>query len=143
MNDFIASSFFKEFFIPMLSVFLTGAVKVVSRRDGQFGITREDYAIGIDLVVTSLVLLTTYASRIANDVRRSNPAVDLFKCRERLEMLPWLLIFYILGLWALSTIVRIKGWESSPSNRIHRTWGVWIPTIIGIILLLATVRYIE
>lgn len=142
MNDVLANAYFKDFIIPLLSVFLTIAVKVVSRKDLFMKTTKEDWAIGFDLAVTALILLVSYCSKCAIDIHQtSNPNAELYK--KKLEFLPWILFFYILGLWALSTLVRRYGWEQSQNKELKIFWGVVIPDIVGLLGLLFIVNYID
>lgn len=69
MNEVLANSYFKEFIIPLLAVFVTIGVKVVSRKDTFIQINRDDFAIGFDLIVSSLILLVTYSSKVAFELK--------------------------------------------------------------------------
>lgn len=142
MNEILANPIFKDFFIPLVSVFLTIAVKVVSRKDSFMETTRDDFAIGFDLAVTSLILLVLYASRIAVEVNENiSPKISVYKLK--LEYVPWLLCCFIFGLWALSTIVRRFGWEQNQTKVLKMWWGVMFPNILGLTALLFIVNYID
>lgn len=144
MNEFLLNPYFSDFGVPLVSVLLTMGIKIVSRKDNFMTPQREDFAVGFDLLVTSLILITVFASRAAylihNDKVSNNS--DL---KTKLELLPWIILSFVLGLWSLSIMVRIKGWETSntPSPILHKFWGVFLPTSIGIIALLLTVKYFK
>jgi hypothetical protein len=142
MNEILANSCFKDFAIPLISVFLTIAIKVVSRKDTFMEATKDDFAIGFDLAVTALILLVSYASKIAVDVH-ANTSTNIEAYKKKLEFVPWLLFFFTLGLWALSTLVRRFGWEQGANKTLKTSWGVVIPDIIGMSALLFIVNYIE
>jgi len=141
MNELLLNPYFKEFVIPLLAVFLTIGVKVVSRKDAYMGLEREDFAIGFDLIVSSLILLVTYSSKIAADLH-SGQATNPEMCNEKLEYLPWILFFSVFGLWGLSTMVRAFGWENN-QNKLRLWPGIVIPTALGLFALLLTVNFIE
>ncbi len=142
MNEILANSYFKDFIIPLLAVFITIGVKVVSRRDTFMQMSRDDFAIGFDLVVSSLILLATYSSKIAIELHE-NKAVNPELCKSKLEYLPWILFFAVLGLWGLSTFVRKYGWINNSSQTLRMWPGVIIPLILGLVALLLTVNFIE
>jgi len=142
MNDLFANPYFKEFIIPLLAVFLTVGVKVVSRKDSFVSLEKDDFAIGFDLIVSSLILLVTYSSKIAIDLHKGT-ADNVELCQRKLEYLPWILFFSVFGLWALSTIIRIYGWENNQSKVLKLWQGIILPTFVGLIALLLTVNFIE
>lgn len=142
MNEILTNTYFKELCIPLISVFLTVAIKVVSRRDSFIQPTRDDFAIGFDLFVTSLILIVTYSSKIAIDIH-NNQATNKEVCQKKLEVLPWILLFGIMFVWALSVIVRLYGWQTNQS-RILKIWpGIIIPALLGFLALVLTVKFIE
>ncbi|HXS35134.1 MAG TPA: hypothetical protein VN721_00425 [Flavipsychrobacter sp.] len=141
MNETLAHPYFREFIVPLITIFFTIAVKVVSRKDSFIGITRDDFAIGFDLIVTSIILLVTYYSGLATQIH-NNIANNPELCRQKLEMFPWVLLFSICGLWSLSTIVRIYGWQNGQSKKLRIWPGVILPTFTGIIYLLIVINYI-
>ncbi|PAC33346.1 hypothetical protein [Flectobacillus sp. BAB-3569] len=142
MNELLANSYFKDFAIPLISVFLTIAVKVVSRKDTFMEATKDDFAIGFDLTVTALILLVSYASKIAVDIHLNiSPQIEVHK--KKLEFVPWLLFFFTLGLWALSTLVRKYGWVQNQNRELTMVCGVIVPDIIGLAALLFIVNYID
>ncbi|WP_456314157.1 hypothetical protein [Pseudomonas shirazensis] len=142
MNEILAHPLFKDFAIPLLSVFLTIAIKVVSRKDSFMEATKEDFAIGFDLAVTSLILLVSFASRIAIEINLENNS-NATEYKLKLGLVPWLLFFFTLGLWALSTIVRRFGWEQNQNKVLKMWWGVIFPNILGLGALLFIVNYID
>ncbi len=145
MNELLVNPYFSDFAIPLVSVFLTMGIKIVSRKDSHMKPQREDFAIGFDLLVTSLILIAVFASRAAYLVTKQlGPNLESIK--QKLELFPWIILLFVLGLWSLSTLVRIKGWENSSDSStpiLNKTWGVGLPTIIGIIALLVTVKYFK
>lgn len=126
----------------MLSIFLTVAVKVVSRRDNFLAIEREDFAIGFDLIVTSLILIVAYGTRTACLLGNKLTEEEMSSLKNKFEYLPWVILLYVIALWALSTVVRVKGWENN-QRTMHKFWGVAFPTILGVIALLTTVKYFK
>lgn len=142
MYEVLGSGYFKDFIVPLVSVFLTIAIKVVSRRDLFISPTRDDFAIGFDLLTTSLILLVMYSSKLAIDLQ-SKGSLNAEFCQKKLQILPWIITLAILFVWGLSSVVRIWGWQNN-QNRILKLWpGVIIPLMIGVAALLLTVNFIE
>lgn len=144
MNQILLNPYFSDFAVPLISVLLTMGIKIVSRKDNFMTPQREDFAVGFDLLVTSLILITVFASRAAYIVSK-NEASNIEELKNKLDLLPWIILLFVFGLWSLSTIVRIKGWElhNTPNPVLHKFWGVGLPTCIGIISLLLTVKYFK
>lgn len=145
MNEILLNPYFSDFGIPLLSVLLTMAIKIVSRKDNYMSPQREDFAVGFDLLVTSLILITVFASRAAYLIANEQTS-NKIELTNKLNLLPWVILLFVIGLWSLSTIVRIKGWEINPNNPnpiLHKFWGVILPTSIGVIVLLFTVKYFK
>lgn len=121
------------------------AIKIVSRKDNYMSPQREDFAVGFDLLVTSLILIIVFASRAAYLIDNEQTSNKL-ELTSKLNLLPWVILLFVIGLWSLSTIVRIKGWvmnQNNPNPILHKFWGVFLPTSIGIIALLLTVKYFK
>ena len=144
MNDILLNPYFSDFAVPLISVLLTMGIKIVSRKDNFMTPQREDFAVGFDLLVTSLILITVFASRAAFIVSR-NEGSNINDLKSKLDLLPWIIVSFVIGLWSLSTIVRIKGWDLTNNTTpvLHKFWGVALPTFIGIVSLLLTVKYFK
>lgn len=132
MIKLLTSSSFKFFIIPLVTILLTIFVKFVSRNDRFSNIKKEDFAFGIDISVTALILYAmdnvTFASKI---VKPNMAEIDLFK--NKMLLIPWIILIFIFALWIMSTMIRKFGWEND--NELHLTWGVVVPDAIGVSLL--------
>ncbi|OUL60324.1 hypothetical protein, partial [Flavobacterium sp. AJR] len=144
VNEILVNPYFSDFVVPLISVLLTMGIKIVSRKDNYMTPQREDFAVGFDLLVTSLILITVFASRAAYIVSK-NDGSNIAELKNKLDLLPWIIVSFVFGLWSLSTIVRIKGWDLTSSSNpvLHKFWGVGLPTLIGIVALLLTVKYFK
>ena len=144
LNQILLNPYFSDFVVPLVSIILTMGIKIVSRKDNFLNPQREDFAVGFDLLVTSLILITVFASRAAYIISK-NEVTNIDEVKNKLDLLPWIILLFVFGLWSLSTIVRIKGWELDNSSKpiLHKFWGVGLPTFIGIISLLLTVKYFK
>lgn len=145
MKEILLNPYFSDFVVPLFSVFLTSGIKIVSRKDNYMSFQREDFAIGFDLLVTSLILIVVFASQTSYLIYQ-NQVSNIEELKTKLELFPWIILLFIIGLWSLSTVVRLKGWEQTNNSInpvLHKFWGVGLPTVIGIIALLITVKYFK
>ncbi|MFJ8452757.1 hypothetical protein [Bacillus paramycoides] len=124
-GEFLASPFFFNFCLPLLTTSFIVFVKRVSKNDTNLKKYRvEDWALGIDVSVSSILI---YAVESAKQYRISykNPNIQY-------EMNNWTIVFLVVGLWIISHIIRTHGWKDNGElNRL----GIIIPNIYGLIVL--------
>jgi hypothetical protein len=129
----LASPGFLNFAVPLLAVFLTIFLKIVSRNDRFQAFKLEDFAIGPDLSVTGLLLfITDSAAKARSILKVPNPEHS-----ENLEQTPWILLFFVILIWGVSTLVRKKGWDAN--GELVLLWGVVIPGLFGLTSLVFVV----
>lgn len=152
MESLLASPFFLYAVFPLGSALLGIAVKHVTRNDQYAKFTKEDLAVGLDLMLTAClmyVLITTdraVALRDANaalaKVVPGNPTAasaiaDLqttsVRLSSQLTMSGWLIALFFLALWSLSTVVRKWGWKSS--TEMKPLVGIALPLAFGVMCL--------
>ena len=83
-------------------------VKIVTRNDTHKFFSRNDFAVGFDLMISAIIILT---GRLNTNS-------------------PWLLLVIVFLLWGVSTLVRKKGWTHE--NHLKIIIGVLIPNFIGL-----------
>lgn len=142
MNYLINSPSFQIIGVTIISAIIGIFVKWTSRNDQHGTFKKDDLAIGLELCVTSLILLITDT---VNDYNRYNASEtqEQFKLTilNNLQNTPWLILLSFVVLWGTSTIIRKLGWNSA--NDLNRTWGLWFPNIIGLIFLVLTFSWIK
>jgi len=138
MNDILASTYFKNFAVPLITVFLSVFVKIVSRNDQFISFKKEDLAIGMDVSITALIIFIVASAGLASEL--ANITSDVTNIvNERLTSVPWLILAFVCIIWFVSTIVRKFGWDNEDELNIY--WGILFPDIIGILLLLFVVNW--
>jgi hypothetical protein len=145
ITEILSHSYFKDFFLPLLSAMITICVKVVSRKDTFMGFTREDFAIGFDISITALILLLTSATKCATDIKLNLQSANAVsdELRDKLAVLPWILFIYVALMWAVSTLVRARGWDTQNNNRPTMFWGIIVPDFFGVVSLLTALRFFQ
>lgn len=137
--SFLSNNYVKFFAIPLLTTLLAVFVKMVSRNDKDVFIKKEDFAIGLDISVTALLLLLTdtlnYASRLATE----KDAIRMHDT-EKLISVSWLMVIFVVGLWGMSTLIRKKGWNNP--DEMHWGYGIIVPNIFGLTTLIFVVNWI-
>lgn len=143
MADFIASGFFRYFVVPLAAVVLSIFVKKVSQNDKYSTFSKEDFAVGLELALTALLLFIGYsvslAQRISGRVSGSDSLPD--NLDERFVLIPWIVLVFVFGLWAMSTLVRKFGWRSR--DEMNWACGVILPLIWGLLTLVFVVLWIR
>lgn len=133
-NDVI----FLQFFVAIITIFLTIFFKVVSRNDRLARFRRDDLAFGFDISATALILfvigMVNLATKITNDIS-STTDIEI----ERLLSAPWILFSFFIGTWSISTLNRWFGWEQ---DEPHLIWGITVPNFWGLLILVFSVLLI-
>ena len=134
----IGSPLFIDFGVPLLAVALSIFLKVVTRNDHLATFEREDLAFGLDLSITALLLFIVSSSGlVSRSIIPGAPQAVV----EKAAAIPWILLSVFIGLWATSTVVRKLGWDTN--GRLHVGWGIVVPDLFGVAVLLFVVRWIK
>jgi hypothetical protein len=137
MVDLFNATLFRNFLIPFVTVVLSIFLKMNSRSDSSAH--REDFAVGFELLLTSVVIFLIGTFDTAKKIAVSTSPQEKTELLDRL-VLTILLAFMLFFFTAcLSLIVRRYGWEdregSTPTLSIGV--GIVIPLIVGTIALIA------
>ncbi len=135
MIELLSNTYFKYLVIPLVTTFLVIFVKSASRNDKQAFLEREDFAFGLEMGVTALLLLLANSVNIAQKVV-SDDSIKIM-ATERLLSMAWVAPVLIFGLWGMSTIIRKLGWENE--KELKKFWGVILPDIFGLLILIYVV----
>lgn len=135
--EILSNPHFTQVAIPLVAVGASIFLKFVSRNDSHAGFKKEDLAVGLDLSVTALLLFMTISSGLAIQVSASPENEALI---AKVATVPWILAAFIVGIWAVSTIVRKLGWKKQ--DDLHGIWGIVVPDAFGLFTLLFVVNWI-
>lgn len=133
----IIDPFFIQFIVPLITVSLSVFLKFVTRNDQHISFQKEDFAFGIDLSITALLIFVVSSSTL---VQKSTASGATQALADKVNAIPWILLSIFAGIWAVSTIVRKLGWEGD--GKLHIIWGISVPNVFGIIVLLFVVNWI-
>lgn len=138
MNEIFTSKWFQIIGVTIITSILGIFVKYVSRNDSHSsGFIKEDVAIGLELIITAFILLITDSVNSYNKLNDSKiPEEVKIILQNNLQLVPWLLLVFFVGLWGTSTVIRKLGWENANSLKVG--WGIVFPNLIG----LASIVYV-
>ncbi|MHB9023613.1 MAG: hypothetical protein ACYC7E_05480 [Armatimonadota bacterium] len=139
MNIILAHPWFLHFAVPLLTVMLGIYLKFVTRNDHHTPLVKEDLAFGLDVAVIALLLFITSSVNIAHTATTTVDATIRLKLEEKLMAVPWLLLGFVLGIWAVSTLVRKLGWNDESELNLL---GIIAPDVFGVTLLVLVVNWI-
>ena len=137
---FFASSLFLNFLVPLITVFLSVFLKIVTRNDKFQAFRKEDFAVGLDIAATALILFITESANLAHQLV-SQSAPTIISISEKLASVPWILSAFILGIWGVSTLVRWMGWQGKEKLKVF--WGIVAPDLFGLLSLIFVVNWIR
>ena len=138
MINLLSSNYFKFLIVPLVTTFLVIFIKSVSRKDGQRLFKNEDFAFGLEMAVTAILLLLANSSTIAQrSVVDENLAAMV---NEKLLTIGWVTPLLIFGLWGVSTIIRTMGWKTD--TELELKWGILFPNAFGLLVLIYVVSLI-
>lgn len=129
--------YFLEFFVPLIAVGASVFLKFVTRNDVNKCFKKEDLAVGLDLSVTALLIFLAASSSMAQELAK-NPADKALLAKA--SSVPWILAGFLVGIWGTSTVVRKLGWLGD--EKLHSFWGILVPDVFGLVLLLVVVNWI-
>jgi hypothetical protein len=145
LQEILSSGYFRYGAVPFISALLIVFVKRESRNTP---LVLEDFAIGVELMVTAivmhLVLVMDSARRLAS---LSRGAIGPDQPTTNAQPLPnaeyldgllnsiLLLFSMMVGLWAIASLVRYYGWDSE--GKIRPFVGLVVPMGMGGLFLFA------
>ena len=132
--EFLASGFFLKFCVPLLTVAMTIFLRYVTRNDKHVSFKKEDLAVGMDLSITALVIFITHCTALAKQAKSDQ------EMASNLAIVPWFIMAFVIGIWAVSTVVRKRGWERA--GKLNVFWGIVLPDLFGLAALLFVVNWI-
>jgi formate hydrogenlyase subunit 3/multisubunit Na+/H+ antiporter MnhD subunit len=133
-SEILSDVYFKNLGIPLLSVILTTSFKVVSRKDNALKVNKNDIAIGINLIIASIIMLINYSVRVAEKIKGLNGDEVIKNSNVLLSMLV-LVLLYTLIAFGLTVYIRIYGWKEDKESELKSFQGVFIPLFVGGIML--------
>jgi Na+/melibiose symporter-like transporter len=143
MIDFaniLSNFYFKNLGLPIFSILMTTFVKVVSRKDHSLKVTRSDLAIGINLIIASLLMLINYSVRLAEQSKTLLDSQLLENTTKLLNMMILVLLYSIFA-FILSVFIRLYGWQKENEKELKLWQGVIIPLLVGGLLLVMASNY--
>jgi hypothetical protein len=151
LDRFLSSYLFRYLVFPIVSALVGIYVKFVTRNDQYRTFTKEDIAIGLDLMLTAFLLflaLTSDQSLALTAVHHDMMAAskghpDQFqKLQAQADAIThfltksgWIIFLMCLGLWSASTFIRKWGWQSE--TELHPILGIAVPIVFGVVFLIA------
>ena len=108
-------------------------------RDRHIPLKKEDFAVGLELSVTALILFITECVNYTREVLQN--AEGLIADDDKFLSIPWITFFLLVGLWGCSTLIRKKGWKDA--DNLDMKMGIIIPNIYGLIILIFVVNWIK
>lgn len=133
-SEILSNVYFKNLGIPLLSVLLTTSFKVVSRKDNALKVNKNDIAVGINLIIASIIMLINYSVRVAEKVKDLNGDEVVKNSNVLLSMLV-LVLLYTLIAFGLTVYIRIYGWKEEKESELKSFQGVFVPLFVGGIML--------
>jgi len=153
MESFLAGSFFRLFVVPLVSVALGIYIKYVTKNDRFARFSKEDMAIGFDLMRVAflgyLIVLSDKARALIGASASLDQAlkagtatlpqisalqVTVSKHSHELFSGVFGIVLLMFGIWVTSTIVRKKGWASDA--QLDTWYGITVPLAGGVAYLI-------
>lgn len=139
-SEILSNVYFKNLGIPLLSVVLTMSLKVVSRKDNALKFNKNDIAVGINLIMASIIMLINYSVRVAEKVKDLNGDEVIKNSNVLLSMIV-LVLLYALSAFSLTVYIRRYGWKKDKDNELKLFQGVIVPLFVGGIMLVIASNY--
>lgn len=150
LKTILNSPFFHTGAITFLTSFLVILVKKSSSRDEDIDLKSNDFAVGLEIYVVSIILLSSKFCEW-----QSTKLILTASLEERRDLSVWILAGSFIGLFIIVFSIRYFGWVrgydeslsntkciSCPEKQIHEKYklhwflGIWLPNVISIIYLI-------
>lgn len=98
---------------------------------------KEDFAIGPNLITTSIFILVSKISIVAVNIKMQPEIRDAGT--EIIMRIVVYLVVFLIGLIVLTAMVRRNGWERNHltgQNRLKTGTGILLPDIVGLLYLI-------
>lgn len=144
MIDFanvLSNPYIKNIGTPILSIVIITAIKIVSRKDHSLKITKNDIAVGMDLLIVALFMLINCSIQLAEKAKSITENEQQVGNTNNLLTILVLTLLYCLAAFILSILTRIFGWKKEAQNELNLFMGIIVPLIIGGFLLVFAVNY--
>lgn len=140
--SFLGSDLFQGIVFPFSSAVLTAGIKYACKNDTHAPLARQDFAVGIDLMLASIFLYVIYMSKEIGSVILDRgvgevPAEDLVA----LASSGWIVLIMFVIIFGVSVFVRKCAWDGN--NDLKVVQGVLVPAIIGLGMLAIVSRAIS
>lgn len=150
MRELLSSPSFRFVYFPIGSVLLGLWVKTVSRNDKFSTMKKEDFAIGLDLWLTAVLLFVVATSERMEVLAKlektlagmpMKPEASVRQVEGQIQTISgqvfgsgWLIAMLVLGLWGVSTTVRKFGWRAPDDMNTYI--GIAFPLASGVLMLI-------
>jgi hypothetical protein len=153
IEDFLGGSIFRYGVFPLLSAGAGILLRCATRNDQYAFLKKEDTAVGPQLMLTAIltyVVLTTDRARDLVEVNRQlSDALKVqpldqskvnalqtgaYTLSEHMMSAAWTLVVLIVGLWAVTVIVKRWGWIDEA--QLKPTTGIALPLVLGVASLM-------
>lgn len=137
MIDFFSGSQFRFFWLPLITVVLTILIKAAFKRQTMKFLEKEDFAIGPNLITTSIFIVVSKISIVALNI--NDQRLTTLSGTEIIMRLVIYLLLMLVGLVILMTIVSRYGWETDmvAHRQCLKTFpGIVLPDIVGLAYLI-------
>jgi glycerol uptake facilitator-like aquaporin len=134
IEDIITSRFFETIGVAILSLVISGIIKIISHNRKHNLEILNEFGVGLEMIITALILLITMSTDYF--MLHNRPGIDdvLRKSLNTVfEVSHWEVMGLILILLITSVMVSFLGWKKR--NRRHQLWGIFLPDLIGVFSL--------
>ena len=130
----------RSFLLPIASIFLTLLIKVMSRRDGNTKLSRNDLAVGFNLMIAACVVLLNVLFKAWDQQAETIAPQGPYANTEVVISSLLLCGYFVLAIFT-SLIVRLYGWEKEEPTSLNILFGIIIPDIVGVAMLIFAANF--
>jgi hypothetical protein len=136
----LTSAWFRDIGVTLLSMGISVFAKIQSRNDKYGSTSWSDYAVGIDLAVSALILLVVKSLDHYVDLNRIGTSDQrILKTAHLLAVSLSCLFALTILTWLFSAFIRRWGWKNK--NKLYKWSGVTLPNFIGGSILACIVHF--
>ena len=128
--EFLRSPWFEYIVLPLVATAFAVFLKVQTRPLSNGSITKQDWAVGFDLLFAVILSFATYAAALSEElVHGQLTGQQLSVLADKEVNLIYAAVFFTILLWLASAAVRARGWKD---NGELNDFGIFVPVFISV-----------
>jgi len=134
ITDVVMSRSFETIGAAVVSLIFGVIVRIISHNRRHKTRMLNDLSVGLEMIVTSIILIVTMSTGHFISVNRLGAAESIrHDLNSDFAVSHWEVLWFVAVLIVTSLLISFLGWKNK--HDLHGFWGVFVPNVIGVLSL--------